>query len=154
MINGLTPVELSSKCKHKLWIKLHGREISEYLVNNIRPTLRRKPDIIAMHIGTNNIKNDNCSTIQIYLNKTHDLVIELSPSMKIALSLRHGKNNIDVKINRRNEIIKQFRKTSPIEIIRIDETKYAQVSQTHKFIFLITSSHLFGGTKINQEEEK
>ena len=102
MINGLTPVELSSKCKHKLRIKLYGREISEYLVNNIRPTLRRKPDIIAMHIGTNNIKNDNCSIIQIYLNKTRDLVIELSPSTKIALSLRHDKNNIDVKINRGN----------------------------------------------------
>ena len=78
--------------------------MSEDLVNNIRPSLRRKADVVAIHIGTNDITNDNCSIIQINLNKIRDLVIELSPSTKIVLSLRHGKSNTNVKINRRNEI--------------------------------------------------
>ena len=47
MINGITPVGLSSKCKNKFRIKPYGGEISEDFVDNIRPTLRRKPDVIA-----------------------------------------------------------------------------------------------------------
>ena len=80
MINGL-----SSKYKHKFRIKPYGGEISEDFVNNIRPTLRRKPDVIAIHIGTNNITNDDCSSLQININKVLELVIELSPSTKIVL---------------------------------------------------------------------
>ena len=47
MINGITPVGLSSKRKNKFRIKPCGGEISEDFVDNIRPTLRRKPDVIA-----------------------------------------------------------------------------------------------------------
>ena len=114
MINGITLVELSRKCKHKLRIKLYGGEMSEDLVNNIRPSLRRKPDVVAIHIGTNDITNDNCSIIQINLNKIRDLVIELSPSTKIVVSLRHGKINTNVKINRRNEINSSAKKKNSI----------------------------------------
>ena len=84
------------------------------LVDHIRPTLRRKPDVIAIHIGTNDITNDDCSSLHFNLNKIRELVIELSPSTKIVLSfiiLRHEKSNINVKVNRGNEIIKQFCKT-------------------------------------------
>ena len=80
MINGL-----SSKYKHKFRIKPYGGEISEGFVNNIRPTLRRKPDVIAIHIGANKITNDDCSSLQININKVRELVIELSPSTKIVL---------------------------------------------------------------------
>ena len=78
MINGITPVGLSSKPKHKFRIKAYGGEITEDLVNNTRPTLRRKPDVTATHIGANDITNDNCSSLQINLNKIPELVIEVS----------------------------------------------------------------------------
>ena len=80
MINGL-----SSKYKHKFRIKPYGGEISEDFVKNIFPTVRRKPDVIAIHIGTNNITNDDFSSRQININKVRKLVIELSPSTKIVL---------------------------------------------------------------------
>ena len=86
MINGITPVGLSSKCKHKFRIKPYGGAISEGLANHIRSTLRRKPDVIAIHIGTNDITNNDCSSLQINLSKIHELVTELSPSLKIVLS--------------------------------------------------------------------
>ena len=89
--------------------------MSEDLVNNIRPSLRRKPDVVAIHIGTNDTTNDNCSIIQINLNKIRDLVIELSPSTKIVVSLRHGKINTNVKINRRNEINSSAKKKTQFE---------------------------------------
>ena len=86
MINGITPVGLSSKCKHKLRTKPYGGAISEDLVDHIRSTLKRKPDVIAIHIGSNDITNDDCSSFQINLSKMRGLVTELTPSTKIVLS--------------------------------------------------------------------
>ena len=85
MIDGITPVWLSSKCKYRFRITPYGGAISEDLVDHIRPTLRRKPDVIAIHIGTNDITNDDCSSLQTNLGKICELVTELSPSTKIVL---------------------------------------------------------------------
>ena len=100
MINGITPFGLSSKCKHRFQIKPYGGAIYEDFVDHIRPTLRRKPYVIAIHIGTNDITDYDFSSLQINLSKTPDLVTELSPSTKIVLSsiiLRYDKSNINVK---------------------------------------------------------
>ena len=120
MINGITPVGLSSKCKHKFRIKPYGGAISEDLVGHIPPTLRIKPGVIAIPTGANDIRNDDCSSLQIKLNKICELVTALSQSTKIVLSsiiLRHDKSNINVKVNRGNEIIKQFCKTNKFDLI-------------------------------------
>ena len=100
--NGITPFELSSKCKHRFRIKPYGGAIAIYedFVDHICPTLRRKPYVIAIHIGTNDITDYDFSSLQINLSKTPDLVTELSPSTKIVLSsiiLRYDKSNINVK---------------------------------------------------------
>ena len=60
--------------------------ISEGLVNHTHLALTRKPDVIAIHIGINDITNDNCVSHQINLNEIRELVTELSPSTKIVLS--------------------------------------------------------------------
>ena len=120
MINGINPVGLGSKYKHRFRIKPYGGAISEDLVDHICPTLRRKPDVVAIHIGTNDIKNDDCSSRQTNLGKICELVTELSPSTKIVLSsiiLCHDKSNMNVKVNRGNEIIKQFCKTNKLDLI-------------------------------------
>ena len=53
---------------------------------------------------------------QTLLHKIRELVIELSPSTKIVLSLRHDKSNINGKINRGKEIIKHFCKTNKLDL--------------------------------------
>ena len=68
MINEITPVELNSKCKRRLEIKPYGGATSEDFVDHICPTLRRKPDVIAIHI-TNDITNADCSSLQTNLGK-------------------------------------------------------------------------------------
>ena len=82
-IVGKLIVGLSNKCKHRFRIKPYRGAISEDLIDHIRPTLRRKPDVIAIHIGTNGITNDNCSSRQTDLGKIRELVTELSPSTSI-----------------------------------------------------------------------
>ena len=52
MIIGINPVGLSSKRKNISRIKPYGGAISEDLVDRIPPTLRRKPDVIVIQIGT------------------------------------------------------------------------------------------------------
>ena len=86
MINGITSVGLSSKCKHTFRIKPYRGAIPEDLLDHIRPTLRRKPDVIAIQLGTNDTTNDNCSSLQTILGKISELVTELSPTIKIDLS--------------------------------------------------------------------
>ena len=68
MINGITPVGLSSKCKNRIRIKPYAGTISEDLVDHIRSAPRRKPEVIVMHTGANEITNDYCSSPQINLN--------------------------------------------------------------------------------------
>ena len=117
MINGITPFRLSSKCKHRFRINLYEGAIYEDFVDDIRPPLWRKPRVITIHTGTNDIMDYDFSSFQINLSKTPDLVTELSPSTKIVLSsiiLRHDKSNINVKKTRRKEIIKQFCKTNKL----------------------------------------
>ena len=69
IINGITHVGLSSKCKYKFQIKPYGGEISEDFGNKIRLTLRRKPGVIAIHLDTNGITNDDCSSLHINITK-------------------------------------------------------------------------------------
>ena len=118
MINRTSPVVLSSKCKNRFRIKPYGGAISEDLVDHIRPTLRKKLDVTAVHIATNDIANDDCLSLHINLNKIRELVIELSPSTKIVPSsvvLPHGKNNINIKVNLDIRIIWQFCKTNKLD---------------------------------------
>ena len=63
MINGITPTGLSSKCKNRFRIKPYEGAISEDLVDHICSVLRRKPDVIAMHIGTNDMTNNDFSSL-------------------------------------------------------------------------------------------
>ena len=37
-------------------------------VNHIRPILRKEPDVFVMHIGTNDITNDDWSSLHINPN--------------------------------------------------------------------------------------
>ena len=60
--------------------------MSANLVDHICPTLRRKPDFIAIHIGTNDITNNDCFSPQTNLGKIRELVTELVSSTKILLT--------------------------------------------------------------------
>ena len=122
IINGITHVDLSSKCKYKFQIKPYGGQISEDFVNNIRLTLRRKPVVIAIHLGTNGITNDDCSSLQINITKSVVSYRTISIN-EYRRTLRHDKSNINVKINRRNEIIQQFCKTNKLDLINNSNIK-------------------------------
>ena len=95
MINGINPIGLSIRYKNIFRIKQNWGAISEDLVEHIHLTQRGKPVVIAIHIGTNDITNDSCFSLQINLNKIRKLLTELSPSTKIlpsSIIQRHNKN--------------------------------------------------------------
>ena len=95
MINGINPIGLSIRYKNISRMKQNWGAISEDLVEHIHLTQRGKPVVIAIHIDTNDITNDSCSSLQINLNKIRKLLTELSPSTKIlpsSIIQRHNKN--------------------------------------------------------------
>ena len=119
MINEITPVELNSKCKRRLEIKPYGGATSEDFVDHICPTLRRKPDVIAIHIGTNDITNADCSSLQTNLGKIRVSyrTIFVNKNRPIFHHSMSWQEQYQCKANRGNEITKQFCKINKLDLI-------------------------------------
>ena len=58
MIKNVSGRDVS--CRDSIKIRLHPGASTEDLVDQIKPAIREKPDILVIHIGTNDLQN-NCS---------------------------------------------------------------------------------------------
>ena len=87
----------------------HLGATSEDLKDFINPTIRRKPNIVVMHIGTNDI-TENIDTIS-NLQNIVKRIKKKSAFTTIAVSsvvLRHDKNNIEKAISKLNNDLEHF----------------------------------------------
>ena len=84
MLNGIVDRGLSSR-EHKVWVKNHPGANTEDILDHLKPTLRRKPELVIIHSGTNDITDDK-DTI-LFLDKAIDLVQKDSPNTEVAISL-------------------------------------------------------------------
>ena len=57
ILNGINKKGLSKK-RHIVKVRSHPGATSEDLVDHIKPVARRKPDMVILHVGTNDISND------------------------------------------------------------------------------------------------
>jgi len=116
MINGLNANGFRKDLKVK--IKPFGGATSVDLIDHIKPTLRKKPSKIILHVGTNDITN-RIDTIP-NLKKIIKLVKSESPHSTVAISsviIRADKSDMFQKVNELNQNINELCQIENIEVI-------------------------------------
>ena len=79
------------------------------MIDYINPTIRKKPDDIIIHVGTNDITN-NVNTVE-NLRKIVNMILEESPGTKTCISSvtkRTDKKGLETKIKNLNIKLKNF----------------------------------------------
>ena len=84
MLNGIVDRGLSNR-EHKVWVKNHPGANTEDILDHLKPTLRRKPELVIIHSGTNDITDDKDT--MLFLDKAIELVQKDSPNTEVAISL-------------------------------------------------------------------
>ena len=90
-------------------VRPHPGATSEDLINYIKPVARRKPDIVVLHIGTNDLTNG--INTQEKLQEVVDALQRESTETKITLSsvvTRSDKSNMQLKVSTLNASLKAF----------------------------------------------
>ena len=116
LLNGLE--EKKMKRNHDIQIRPHSGASSIDISDHIRPVLRRNPDCIIVHAGTNDITKheDTIKNIEEMVNEAK----KMSPSTNIVVSelvVRHDSQQRKVKSEELNKRIKDLAKKLQIPVI-------------------------------------
>ena len=117
ILNGINEKGLSRN-DDTVKIRPHPGATSEDLMDHIKPATRRKPDIVVLHIGTNDL-TDGINT-QENLQEVVDILQLESNETKIALSsvvTRSDKSNMRLKVSTLNTSLKAFCAKNHIDLI-------------------------------------
>ena len=107
MLNNIHPRGLSKHGNVK--VLNHSGATSEDIKDHINPSIKRKPDIIILHIGSNDLaKNvDTLPNLEIILNR----IKRKSSATRFVISSliqRHDRPNIELKVDHLNEQLRKF----------------------------------------------
>ena len=94
MIKGLRPDKISKSVKHKTQIKSVPGTTVEDLDDYIKPSLKRKPKNIILHVGTNDLKRKSAKDIATNIDKLCKSIKSDHPQMSISVSeIIHREDN-------------------------------------------------------------
>ena len=118
ILNGLS--EQGLRKRHNVKIRAHSGATSLDIKDHIRPIVRRKPDCVLVHCGTNDLtKKDGIDTIETIKEIISEAKNE-SPDTTIALSsltVRRDHEGMSNKVNELNRSLKKLAKEQGIPII-------------------------------------
>ena len=86
----------------------------------IKPLLRRKPEKVILHVGTNNVKNDNPKRIKGKITELVDAIRKEQPTVKIAFSSivhRTDDRSLNRCIDQVNRSMESFSTQSGVDYI-------------------------------------
>ena len=125
IVSGLSEKGLSKR--HTIKVRSHPGDTTEDLADDIKLIMRKNPDLVIIHFGTNDTTYDGGKTKE-KLQETIDYVHEHGPETDIAISLctlRKDKPGLQKKVSSRNNIIKEVCKKNKLKWIdnsNLDET--------------------------------
>ena len=117
IIKGLDEKEMKHT-NYDIKVKSHPGATSEDLIDYIKPEVRKKPDNVIIHIGTNDLQND-LKTVD-HIKQMCDYAKAKSPSTEIAVSLmtvRSDNNKLASSLKVMNDKIKKFAVKNKIKFI-------------------------------------
>ncbi|CAB3980684.1 RNA-directed DNA polymerase from transposon BS [Paramuricea clavata] len=99
IVKGLQQHKLSKAAKQNVGVKCFpGATVGDDMSDYIKPVLRRKPDTVMLHVGTNNATNKEASEIVNDIDKLCQEVKEIDPNVEIILSeLTNREDNAKAK---------------------------------------------------------
>ena len=115
MLNGINEEGLSDD-RYKVKVKNHSGAITEDICDFIKPEVRKKPDIIIVHAGTNGITS-NTKSFENY-KKITETIKSKFPNCKYAISnvfMRKDKPDIE-KVIEFNSRLSKFCSKNKIDI--------------------------------------
>ena len=128
MMNGINDKGLSRD--HHVTVRKHPGATSEDIKDYIKPPARRKPDVMIIHCGTNDLTKKDADTVQC-LRDAISTIREIAPNTKIALSnvvtRTDGKKKSDLlkeveSLNRKIKALSIEEKVLIIDNTNLDET--------------------------------
>ena len=84
MTKFIKPNKLSKK-HHVQSFSFAGAKVED-MNDFVKPLLRRRPDKVIVHVGTNNVKDDNPKRVKVKISELVDTIRNEQPNAKIVLS--------------------------------------------------------------------
>ncbi|CAB4007613.1 Scavenger receptor cysteine-rich type 1 M130 [Paramuricea clavata] len=98
MIKGLRPDKISKSVKHKAQVKSFPGTTVEDLTDYIKPSLKRKPKNIIVHVGTNDLKMKSAKDVAKSIDKLCKSIKLDQPQTSISVSeIIHREDNQELK---------------------------------------------------------
>ena len=115
MLKGLNPKGFKN---HKISVKVHPGSTSDDLLHYVKPVAHKKPEIIILHCGTNDLQHE-INTIN-NIKQIDDYVKSKSPDTKLVISsvvLRSDKKELSQKVNTLNSRLTKFAKNNKLDLV-------------------------------------
>ena len=113
--------DLSTNDKHVAVKSFSGAQIAD-MDDYLRPLLRKKPDEIILHVGTNNIRDESPRSVAEGIVNLVTQIQHGSPTTHLAISpLLPRSDNLDLndKIKEANKILKSFCSSRGLTLVRL-----------------------------------
>ena len=120
MLNGILDEGLQKD--HNVQVKRHPGATTRDIVDYVRPVIRKKPDCIILHAGTNDLTSQEKTDTTNNFREIIEEAKRVSPDTAIVLStavMRKDKQAMDKKVSvpALNREIKEFANTMKISVI-------------------------------------
>ena len=121
MIQHVQGWDLSTNDKHVAVKSFSGARIAD-MEDYLKPLLRKKPDEIILHVGTNNIRDESSRSVAEGIVNLVTQIQQDYPSTHLAISpLLPRSDNLDLndKVKEANKILKSFCSSRGLTLLRI-----------------------------------
>ena len=118
IVNGIDGLGLSSK-QVKTTVRCFPGSTTDDFIDFIKPIANKKPDIIILHVGTNDLtrKSDTISNLVVLLND----IKSISQNTKLAVSslcIRKDRKHLEKEVDTLNREIEVFCKANDMDFIK------------------------------------
>ena len=129
MVKGLRPDKISKSVKHKTQVKSFPGATVEDLTDYIKPSLKRNPKNIIIHVGTNDLKRKRAKDIAKNIERLCQSIKVEHPQMSISVSeiiQREDNQDLAVKASAVNKELARYSEQKKFYLIKnenIDKRK-------------------------------
>ena len=121
MTKFIKPNKLSKK-HHVQSYSFAGAKVED-MNDFVKPLLRRRPDKVIVHVGTNNVKDDNPKRVKVKISELVDTIRNEQPNPKIVLSSiihRNDDRSLNGSIDQVNRAVESVCRQRGLDFISHD----------------------------------